>query len=374
VAQVADASLAPGFLENMLNPAKLGPFRAELEALHAKNREIQKRKRETAEYLSLADARSRAFRSTDPAYTPPVPVQTGPAELVYSIPDLVPYIDWTYFFLAWEMKGSYPAILDDPAVGIEARKLLADARALLAKAATENLLQIRGVWGLTPAASEGDDILLYTDESRSAVRARLPCLRQQRKKDDGTPYLCHADYLAAAASGKKDWLGSFAVTAGIGLAESVAAFAATGDEYSVILLKILADRLAEAAAEKLHEEVRKKYWAYSPDEHFSPADILRVKYRGIRPAPGYPPCPDHREKALIFELLDAERRTGMTLTESFMMIPAASVSGWYFSHSEARYFAVGKITLDQAQDFASRRGEDLAITEKWLRNELAYGG
>jgi 5-methyltetrahydrofolate--homocysteine methyltransferase len=372
VVQVADASIAPGVLEKLLNPARIGDYLKELEALHEKNRDIQRKKRESTEYLPIGESRKHPFVNSKADYTPEAPLVPGPGQVSYSIEELEPYIDWTYFFLAWEMNGTYPAILEDPQVGSEAKKLLADARKMLAKMHRENLLKVRGAYGMFPAAGSGDDILIYTDEDRHSVRAVLPCLRQQRKKDDGSPYYCHSDFLQKAGTGKKDWIGAFAVTAGIGLAESVAAFSAKNDEYSVILIKVLADRLAEATAEKIHEDVRKRFWGYAADEDLSFSEMFRTRYRGIRPAPGYPQCPDHREKRLIFKLLDAEARTGISLTESNMMVPAAAVSGWYFSNPESRYFAIGKMGRDQIADYAARRGESVAETEHWLRTELAY--
>jgi 5-methyltetrahydrofolate--homocysteine methyltransferase len=372
VVHVADASIAPGVLEDLLNPLRVKDFRVRLEDLHAKNREIQKKKREGIEYLPIGEARKHPFVATEQANVPESPRHVGLKAVGYSISQLEAYIDWTHFFLAWEMKGNYPAILEDPAMGSEAQKLLRDARSMLTRAGREGLLAIAGVYGIFPAASSGDDILIYTDESRGELRGLLPCLRQQRKKDDGSAYLCHADFLESVEGGRKDWIGAFAITAGVGLDKSLESFAASGDEYGSILIKILADRLAEAAAEKLHEDFRKLFWGYAPQEALSSEDLLKVRYRGIRPAPGYPPCPDHREKRLIFELLDAVTHTGIALTESNMMVPAASVSGWYFSHPEARYFAVGKLGRDQVADFARRRGEALEDSERWLRTELNY--
>ncbi len=386
VVHVGDASLAPGVMEKLLNPGRTGSGRTgtgagqaegqsyldELAAMHERNREIQRKKRETTVYVGLPEARRLAFRPETSEYRPEAPAYSGPETVGYSIPELIPYIDWSYFFLAWEMKGRYPAILDDPSSGHEARKLLADAKFMLARAEKESLLGIAGAYGVFPAAREGDDILIYSDETRRIIRARLPCLRQQRKKEDGG-YLCLADYLQDAAKGAPDWIGAFAVTAGTGLREHAGRFSGSGDEYSAILLKILADRLAEAAAEKLHEEVRKWRWGYASDENLETDALIKGAYWGIRPAPGYPPCPDHREKRAIFELLGARERTGIELTESCMMSPAASVSGWYFSHPESKYFAVGRIGRDQAADFASRRREDRTETERWLRNELNYG-
>ena len=372
VAHVADASLAPGYLEKLLNPTLRESFAKELVLLHEKNRGLLKARRESFEYLSLAESRRQPFRTGTPGYVPAVPAKPGADDIAYTVADVASYIDWTYFFLAWELKGRYPEILDDSAAGAEAKKLLDDARRMLQRVQDEQLLEIRGAYGIFPAASDGDDILIYAGEDRFTVRERLVCLRQQLKKSDGSPYLCHADYLAATGSGIRDWIGAFAVSAGFGVEEHAAEMKAKGDDYSAIMLKILADRLAEAAAEKLHEDVRKTLWGYSPDEAFDVSSLLRTAYRGIRPAPGYPPCPDHREKEKIFALLDASRRTGMSLTDTFMMVPAASVSGWYFSHPESRYFSVGKLLRDQTADFAARRGESLEETERWLRTELNY--
>ncbi len=366
VAQVADASLAPGYIDKLLSPATRTGFASELAAQHEKNRALLAARQERLEFTSLEEARAKRFSSVGTRHVPVAPAIPGPAKVSYAVKDLEPYIDWSYFFHAWEFKGRYPSLLDDADRGSEARTLLGDARSMLGKmaAAGKPLVEVKGAFGIFPAASEGDDILIYADESRHDVRSRLCCLRQQIRKTDGTPCLCHADYVEAASSGRKDWVGAFAVTA------DVARFTSTleeHDEYGKILLKILADRLAEAAAEKLHEDVRKKFWGYAPDETLSPEDLLSCGYEGIRPAPGYPPCPDHREKGLIFELLDASAKTGMSLTESFMMVPASSVAGWYFSHPESKYFSIGRIDRDQLSDFAQRRGDTLAETERWLR-------
>ncbi|HTX72640.1 MAG TPA: methionine synthase [Rectinemataceae bacterium] len=367
VVHVADASLAAGVLERLGSADKRKLFVAELDALHERNREAQRKKREAAEYLPLAEARSARFRSSDRAYLPPRPAKPGIHVAEYSIAELRPFVDWTFFFLAWELKGRYPAILDDPVQGETARRLLEDARSRLALIEREGRARMRAVCGIFPAASRGDDILIYADETRSAQRAVLHCLRMQRRRNDGGSYYSHADFIEAE-DGHEDWIGAFAVTCDLRPSGS----GAGAGEYGDILEKVLADRLAEAAAERLHFELRTDLWAYAPGERLDTEAILHGNYRGIRPAPGYPPCPDHREKALIVELLDAERRIGITLTESYMMIPAAAVSGWYFSHPESKYFSVGRIARDQIEDYATRRGEDPRITETWLRNELAY--
>jgi 5-methyltetrahydrofolate--homocysteine methyltransferase len=331
---------------------------------------MQRKKRESTEYVTIEEARRLSWEKRAATSPPEAPIHPGPGTVLYGISELSPYIDWTYFFMAWEMKGTWPGILDDPSSGTEARKLFGDAKAMLHRAEAENFLGIAGAYGIFPAAREDDDIVVYSDDSRRTIRERIPCLRQQRKK--AGQYLCLADYLENARTGRPDWIGAFAVTAGTELIRHTNRFSDSGDEYSAILLKILADRLAEAAAERLHEDVRRKYWGYAADERLEPSALLKVAYRGIRPAPGYPPCPDHREKRIIFDLLEATERTGMELTESCMMMPAASVSGWYFHCQESKYFAVGKIGRDQAEDFSMRRREKTAETERWLRNELNY--
>lgn len=368
VVHVADASLAPGEVERLLNPGRAAERRVELEESHARLRELQRAKVEGTEYVPLAQARGK--RHVPAPHRPFRPQESGPAVFRRSIYDLEPYIDWTYFFLAWEMKGRYPEILEDPASGSEARKLLADARAMLRTMEASGIAGALGVWGIFPAASAADDILVYADESRASVKTRIPCLRQQRRKE-ASGYISLADYVEPEG-GADDWIGAFAVTAGHGIRELALRLRDSGDEYGSILVKILADRLAEAAAEALHEEVRKLRWACAPEESLSSRELLAGHYQGIRPAPGYPPCPDHREKRLIFDLLDAPSAIGVTLTESCMMDPAASVSGWYFAHPDARYFAVGKILRDQVEDLARRRNETVAVTEQWLATELAY--
>ena len=286
----------------------------------------------------------------------------------------MPYIDWTFFFYEWSMKKPYPEILDDPEYGKEARRLQGEARAMLEKMEREGLVSAAGLCAILPAASRGDDMVLYADESRGSVRARVPFLRQQRVKEDGSPQLCLADYLApeGGASGRQvpDWVGLFAVTAGLGLDKAARAFEAAGDDFSAIMAEILCDRLAEGFAEKLHEDVRRRIWGYAADEAITPEELRRGEYRGIRPAPGYPACPDHRDKAVILELLEASERIGMSLTESYMMLPAASVSGFCFSHPESKYFAVGRIGPDQIADYAARRGESPEEAEKAVKDSL----
>jgi 5-methyltetrahydrofolate--homocysteine methyltransferase len=301
---------------------------------------------------------------------PPRPRSTGVAALRdYPLERLVPYIDWTPFFQAWELSGPYPAILKDPVVGEQASKLLAEAQAMLERIVREKWIRASGVYGLFPAAQVGgDDIEIYIDESRDKVAMTWHNLRQQNHKPAGRPNLCLADFVAPKESGVADWVGAFAVGAG-GFDARVAEFE---DDYQAILLKVLADRLAEAFAEHLHQRVRREFWGYAAGEALSPAELIAEAYRGIRPAPGYPACPDHTEKGPLFALLDAQANATMRLTESFAMLPASSVAGFYFSHPEASYFAVGKIGRDQLEDYARRKGMTPEEAEKWLAPWLAY--
>jgi len=290
----------------------------------------------------------------------------------FPIGDLKKYIDWGPFFIAWEMKGKYPAILDDPKAGGEARKLFDDANELLDKIICDGLLTAHGVAGLFPANSAGDDIEVYTDESRKEVLVTLHTLRQQAKKRKGEPNKALADYIAPKETGMQDYIGGFAVTAGHGLKELAERYEADHDDYNSILLKSIGDRLAEAFAEYLHEKVRKELWGFAPDEDFDNSDLIREKYTGIRPAPGYPAQPDHTEKPPLFDLLSAQKYTGITLTESYAMNPAASVSGLFFSHPESQYFNLGKIQRDQVEDYAHRKGMSVKEAERWLGPNLAY--
>jgi 5-methyltetrahydrofolate--homocysteine methyltransferase len=269
-----------------------------------------------------------------------------------------------------QLRGRFPQILDDAEKGEEARRLFADARAMLERIVTERWLRASAVVGLYPAVSEGDDVAVYREPGGERL-GTFHFLRKQGRQPPGHANECLADFVAANGS-SPDWLGAFACTAGLGIDEHVRAFEADHDDYHAIMLKALADRLAEALAEWLHERVRRDWWGYAADEHLSNADLIEERYRGIRPALGYPACPDHAEKDLLWSLLDAQARTGIWLTESKAMVPAASVSGLYFAHPQARYFAVGKVARDQVEDYARRRGEDLAVVERWLAPNLAY--
>ncbi len=283
---------------------------------------------------------------------------------------LVNYIDWSPFFMAWELKGKYPRIFDDPTVGAEAKKLYDDARRLLDEIIAKKILTARGVYGFWPANAVRDDIAIY-DNGVAAELTRFHTLRQQWERQGQTSFLALADFIAPVESGRTDYLGAFAVTAGQGVDELVRCFEADHDDYHAILAKALADRLAEAFAEVMHEQARKD-WGFGRDEHLTSDDLIDERYRGIRPAPGYPACPDHTEKRILFDLLQAEEATGITLTESFAMWPAASVSGLYFAHPESRYFAVDRITRDQVESYAARKGMTVAEVERWLSPNLGY--
>lgn len=324
--------------------------------------------------LPIAKARANKIPVNWEGYTPPKPSFIGNRYFDdYPLEELIPYIDWTPFFYTWEMKGRFPNILEDPNKGTEATKLYNDAQAMLKQIIEEKWLTARAAVGFYPANTVNhDDIEVYTDESRSEVLATLFNPRQQVEKKPGVPHICLADWVAPKEDKLEDYIGSFAVTTGIGIEEHIARFEADHDDYNSIMLKALADRLAEAFAEALHARTRRELWGYSPDEDFSSEELIAEKYQGIRPAPGYPANPDHTEKLTLWELMDVEAKIGMTLTESLAMRPTASVSGLYFSHPESRYFGLGKIQKDQVEDYAARKGYDLEVMERWLGPALGY--
>jgi 5-methyltetrahydrofolate--homocysteine methyltransferase len=365
---VSDASRCVNVAAQLLNA---GQSAAYLDALREDYRNVRSRSAARAsrrELLPLADARANRFPWEWQRYRPPRPVQLG-VQVLDDLPleTLVPYIDWTPFFMTWELAGKFPAILEDAVVGESARALYADAREMLARLVDERVLKARGVFGLWPCNRlDDDDLVVFADDTRTREIARLRHLRQQAVKPEGQPNLCLADYIAPAPIA--DYIGGFAVTAGIGIEQALAAY--PNDDYADIMIKALADRLAEAFAEYLHEQVRKHHWGYAREEHLDTPALIREAYRGIRPAPGYPACPEHSEKTRLFALLDAPAATGMQLTESFAMLPAASVAGWYFSHPESRYFGVGKISDDQLLDYADRQGWDERLARQRLRPNL----
>lgn len=324
-------------------------------------------------FISINEARTNAWPSDWNAVKAKAPVKPGVTVLEdYPLAELIPYIDWTPFFHSWEMKGSYPKILKDPERGVEAKKLFNEAQEMLRKIIDEKWLQANGVIGLFPANAIGDDILVYEDDTRKKVRATFHTLRQQTKKPEGQSNIALSDFIAPQSSGIKDYIGTFAVTTGIGIDEHVARFEANHDDYNAILLKALADRLAEAFAERLHQRVRKEFWGYASDETLSNDELIKEEYDGIRPAPGYPAQPDHTEKLTIWNLLDTDTTAGITLTESLAMVPTAAVSGLYFSHPASQYFGLGKIQRDQVEDYAKRKGMSIDETERWLGPVLGY--
>ena len=371
VVHVKDASLSAGVLSRLLSQGGRAEYAAEVEAAHRHQRELFAGKQESIEYIPLAEAREARFR---PRYSPKKPSFTGQQSLQnYPLERLRPYIDWTFFFYAWEISGKYPEIFDDPDKGAEARKLYDDADLMLDRIIEGSLLRANGTLAFQPAASAADDtIIVYRDEERQEELFRIPTLRQQRRKEKTPHYYALSDFIAPLESGIDDWLGFFAVTAGLGAEELAAEYQSADDDYSAIMVKVLADRLAEAFAEVLHEDVRRELWGSSPEEALGLKDLLAVNYSGIRPAPGYPACPVHNEKRVYFPLLDAERTAGISLTESSMMVPAASVSGYIFAHPDSLYFAVGRIMKDQAEDYARRAGIDTTVAEKRLASILAY--
>jgi 5-methyltetrahydrofolate--homocysteine methyltransferase len=371
VLHVKDASRCVGVVERLTRPDQR-------RLLDEENRKAQQRDREgfarrkQRKLVSYAEACRRRFR-IDWATTPiAVPDSLGVRVLRdFPLKDLVSYIDWSPFFMAWELSGKYPQILSDPKVGAEARRLFGDAQRLLERIVGEGLLRASAVYGFFPANSAGDDIVLYADNGRAQERLRLPMLRQQWEREGQESFRSLADYVAPVDSGRGDYIGAFALTAGAGAEELTARFEAEHDPYNAILTKALADRLAEAFAELLHEQVRRE-WGYGKDEKLSKEQLIAEEYRGIRPAAGYPSCPDHSEKAALWQLLGAEEAAGVRLTESFAMTPAASVSGLYFAHPEARYFAVDLVTRDQVESYAARKHRSRAEVERWLAPNLAY--
>jgi 5-methyltetrahydrofolate--homocysteine methyltransferase len=357
-----------------MSKAARGGYIADIRQEYARIATAHARGEENKQRLSLKDARANALRlNWSGNYLPPQPGFLGTRVLAdYSIAELRQYIDWTPFFATWELTGKYPAILDDAKYGAAARSLFDDAQAMLDRIDTEGWFRAGAVFGFWPANSEGDDILIYGDEPRGKPIAVLHTLRQQLTRREGRANLALADFVAPRASGLADHIGAFMVTAGLGEDDVADRFKRANDDYSAIMVKALADRLAEAFAERLHQRVRKEFWAYAPDEALSNVELIGESYQGIRPAPGYPAQPDHSEKATLFKLLDGERRIGVKLTESFAMWPGASVCGLYFSHPDSHYFGVGKIERDQVEDYAKRKGWSVAEAERWLAPVLNY--
>jgi 5-methyltetrahydrofolate--homocysteine methyltransferase len=372
VIYVKDASRAVGVASNLVSETRYEAFAADLREEYERVRKQHEGRQRRHKWLDIETARANRTPIDWQAYTPVQPVAPGIHEIEPALDELVDYIDWTPFFHAWELAGSYPKILDDEIVGEEARKLHADAVAMLEQLVAEKWLTARGVFGLFPANAVGDDTELYTGEDRTEVLTTLHHLRQQNEKPDGRPNQSLADYVAPRETGHADWMGAFAVTTGLGIDAPVARFEADHDDYNSIMVKALADRLAEAFTEMLHQRVRREFWGYQPDESLDNAALIAEKYRGIRPAPGYPACPDHTEKDRLWSLLDVENRIGLRLTESRAMFPTAAVSGWYFGHPDSRYFGVGRIYRDQVEDYARRKDMPVTEVERWLAPNLGY--
>ena len=374
VIYVKDASRSVGVCQQLVTKSTRDAYIANTKAENETRREQHRNKSAKAPQLSLPQARAKRLKIDWDAYAPPVPAFLGVRSFDdYPLDELIPYIDWMPFFNAWEFAGKFPDILRDPIVGEAASSLYADATRMLQQLVREKWLRARAVVGFFAANSHGDDdIEIFTDDTRRTARLRLHHLRQQKSKPQNQPQSCLADFIAPAASGRADYLGAFAVTAGIGIDAHVARFEAAHDDYSSIMLKALADRLAEALAERMHERVRRELWGYAPEERLDSAGLIAEQYRGIRPAPGYPACPEHTEKASLWQLLDPPHNAGIRLTESFAMFPTAAVSGFYFSHPQAHYFGVGQIDRDQAASYAERKGWTLAVAERWLAPNLGY--
>jgi 5-methyltetrahydrofolate--homocysteine methyltransferase len=371
---VTDASRAVGVCSNLLSDTLRDDYVAGIKAEYVAAREQHESKKSKAVYVTLDEARARGVKTDWKNYTPPKPYLMGVQKFeAYPLDKIAEYIDWSPFFNAWELAGRYPKILQDSVVGVEATKLFKDAQAMLKKIIKEKWLTANAVFGLFPANTvHSDDIEIYTDESRKKVATTWHNLRQQTKKPVDIPNYCLADYIAPKESGVADYIGGFAVTAGIGIDARVAEFEKQNDDYNAIMLKALADRLAEAFAELLHARVRREFWGYAADEALDNDALIAEKYRGIRPAPGYPACPEHSEKGPLFELLQAPLNAGITITDSFAMLPTAAVSGFYFSHPQAQYFASGKVDKEQVASYAKRKGWAMEQAERWLAPVLSY--
>jgi 5-methyltetrahydrofolate--homocysteine methyltransferase len=371
VVHVKDASRSVTVVSNLLSEKNKISF---LEEVNTKYKELREMNAGLSRnYVSLEEARENKTPVDWKQYDPPIPRYPGTKVFKdYDLSELIPYIDWTFFFHVWELKGRFPEILDHPAKGKEAKKLYHDAQQFLKEIIQSRSIHANALISLLPANARGDDIEIYADEKRRDVLFTLNHLRQQSAKTPTGHHQSLSDFIAPKESDKKDYLGIIAATAGLGLEEYLRPFEKDHDDYAVIMIKALTDRLAEALVERLHERIRKEFWAFAPGENVSPADLFLTKYQGVRPAYGYPACPDHSEKKKLFEFLEIEKNTGIHLTEKYSMYPAASVCCLVFSHPSSSYIEVGKITVDQVRDYSSRKNEPLAVTERWLAPVLNY--
>ena len=382
VIHVLDASRAVPVAQTLMDENKRGEYLEDIAETYAEMREEFYAGLEDRKYLTIQQARETALAAavdfTSPEHLPVTPKFVGVKALVdVPIADVIDYIDWNPFFQVWQLRGrypnrGYPKIFNDDAVGEEAKKLFEEAQTMLKMIMDKKRLKLNGLIGFYPANTVGDDIEIYADETRGEKTHTFHTLRQQAEKDVEEPYMALSDFIAPKSSGVKDYLGMFVATAGIGLDELVAEYKVANDDYSYIMAEALADRLAEAFAELMHEQVRKDHWGYAKDEAFNCDDLLKVKYQGIRPAPGYPTQPDHTEKGTMWDLMDVEKEIGVELTESFAMLPSASVSGMYFAGKSSTYFNVGKIPTDQVKEYADRKGQDFKTAERWLSPILSY--
>ena len=363
VVHVKDASRAVGVVQKLISTEQREEYSMEIRNEYNTVRNRHGDKQARIRWLALDEARNNSFRIDWRAYTPPVPKKPGIHSFgEYPLEELQTFIDWTPFFLVWELAGKYPLILEDKVVGKEASKLYQDANNMIERIISEKWFTARAVLGLFPANSDGrEDIHVYADDQRSSVLTSFHTLRQQTERPPGQANMALADFIAPEDSGVRDYIGAFAVAAGFGMEERIAVFVNDHDDYSAIMLKALADRFAEALAEHLHQRVRRDFWGYETNESLDNNALIAEQYQGIRPAPGYPACPDHTEKPLIWKLLQVEENTGIALTPSYAMIPPAAVSGLYFSHPDSRYFGLGKINRDQVEDYAHRKGMDIEL-------------
>jgi 5-methyltetrahydrofolate--homocysteine methyltransferase len=372
VIHVKDASRCVGVLSSLLSADNKQKYVDEIKAKYTDLRIKHENRKSDDMLISLDNARINALSVDWNEVSITRPAFTGNHILEdYPLEELRNYIDWTFFFHAWKIPGKYPDIFDDPVKGEEAKKIFADAQDMISEIIEKKMLQARGVVGFYPAVSKNDSVILLKDEAGKEEFSALHFLRNQEKKKDGIPNLSFADFIAPESSGKVDYIGLFAVTAGIGIEKWVKHYEEALDDYSSFMLKILADRFAEAFAERLHERVRKEFWGFAADENISLQEMLKEEYQGVRPAPGYPGCPEHSEKRTIFDLLQAEKNAGITLTENYAMYPAAAVSGYYFSHGFSRYFNLGKLTEEQVEDYAKRKNIPVEQAKKYLRQNLS---
>jgi len=371
VSHVQDASLVVNVCNDLLNPEKYDKIASDLEIKHEELRKLHASTQQKTKYIPIEKARSKGFKSDWAKTRIDVPEKIGAEVIEVPVEEIIPYIDWSPLFWVWELKGSYPKILEHKKWGEQAKTIFEDAQNLLTQIVKEKRFRPRAVISFWPANSSGDDIEIYSDNSRTEVISKFYTLRQQKEKGDSETYIALSDFVAPKESGREDYIGGFVVTSGEEVEEFSDTFKDNNDDYSAIMVQAIGDRIAEALAEMMHKRVRDK-WGYGDDENLSPQDLIKEKYRGIRPAPGYPSYPDHTEKGALWKLLDAEKKIGVELTENYAIYPPSSVAGLYFAHPESKYFHLGLIDRDQVVDFAKRKGISREEAERWLRPNLGY--